>query len=85
MEAIAHTLLYDAAIMRDGSLPTERLASVKTPTLVIAGGASPEWARHAVEALVDNLSNARAAVLEGQTHAVDPAALAPVLETFFAN
>src|ERR687893_1426414 len=39
-EALAHTLAYDATIMGDYSLPSERVASVTTPTLVIAGGAS---------------------------------------------
>src|SRR5262245_58366736 len=38
-EALAHTLAYDAAIMGDYSLPTERVAAVTTPTIVIAGGA----------------------------------------------
>src|SRR5215203_7504508 len=39
-EALAHTLAYDATIMGDYSLPTERAAAVSVPTLVIDGGAS---------------------------------------------
>ena len=42
-EALAHTLAYDATIMGDYSLPTERAASVMVPTLVIDGGASFPW------------------------------------------
>src|SRR5215469_14533598 len=40
-EAVAHTLPYDAAAMGDdGSVPTEKAASVTVPTLVMDGSAS---------------------------------------------
>jgi hypothetical protein len=83
LEAVAHTLAYDATIMGDGSLPTERVGSVTLPTLVMDGGASPAWARNAVQALVDVLPNAQRRTLEGQTHDVAPESLAPVLVEFF--
>jgi pimeloyl-ACP methyl ester carboxylesterase len=89
MEAVAHTLAYDGAVMGDTiggtSSPIERWASVTTPTLVVDGGASPTWARNAVETLVDTLPDARRRTLEGQTHDVDPEVLAPVLKEFFAG
>jgi alpha-beta hydrolase superfamily lysophospholipase len=45
-EALAHTLAYDATVMGDYSLPTERVASVMAPTLVMDGGASfHRWER----------------------------------------
>src|SRR5258708_1588044 len=37
-EALAHTLAYDATIMGDYSLPTERAAQVTIPTAVLHGG-----------------------------------------------
>jgi pimeloyl-ACP methyl ester carboxylesterase len=40
MEAVAPTLAYDAAVMGDGTLPTELVASVTVPTLVMDGGAT---------------------------------------------
>jgi alpha-beta hydrolase superfamily lysophospholipase len=84
-EAVAHTLVYDTTIMGDQqSLLTERVPSVMAPTLVIDGGASPAWARNAVQALVDGLPHGQRRTLEGQTHDVAPEALAPVLEQFFA-
>ena len=87
MEALAHTLPYDGAVMGDtlhGSpLPLQRWASVTVPTLVMDGGASPDWARNAVQALVDVLPHAQRRTLPGQTHGVTPEALAPVLEEFF--
>jgi pimeloyl-ACP methyl ester carboxylesterase len=53
------------------------------PTLVVGGGKSPTWLRHGVRALADVLPNAQHRTLEGQTHLVKPAALAPVLTEFF--
>jgi hypothetical protein len=40
-EAVAHTLVHDAKIAGDFSLPTERMASVTVPTLMIYGGRPP--------------------------------------------
>jgi pimeloyl-ACP methyl ester carboxylesterase len=82
-EALAHTLAYDATIMGDYSLPTERAASVTVPTLVIDGGASFEWIGNTAEALARTIPNAKRLTLEGQTHDVSPQVLAPVLAEFF--
>ncbi len=86
VEAVAYTLIYDVTIMGDNNaLPTERVASVTVPTLVIDGGVSPVWMRNAAQAVVEALPNAQRRTLEGQTHNVAPDALAPVLEEFFAG
>ena len=82
-EALAHTLAYDATIMGDYSLPTERAASVTVPTLVLDGGASFEWIGNTAEALARTIPNAKRLTLEGQTHDVSPQVLAPVLVEFF--
>ena len=82
-EAVAPTLAYDNAIMGDGSVPTERLASIAVPTLVIDGGASPAFMHNAAQAVANALPNAQRRTLEGQTHDVAPEALAPVLVEFF--
>ncbi len=84
-EAIAHTLAYDATVMGDYSLPTDLAASVTTPTAVIVGGASWDWMQAAGQALAKALPHGEYGVIEGQTHNVDPAALAPVLTTFFTG
>jgi pimeloyl-ACP methyl ester carboxylesterase len=84
-EALAHTLAYDATIMGDYSLPTDRAASVKAPTLVIAGGADMPWMRETAKALADALPDGRTRALEGQGHNVDPAVLAPALVEFFED
>jgi pimeloyl-ACP methyl ester carboxylesterase len=88
IEAVAHTLAYDGTIMRGtmggGPLPATRWASVTVPALVMDGGDSPAYQRNAVRALADLLPGAQRRTLEGQTHEVDPALLAPVLEVFFS-
>jgi len=87
MEKMAHTLAYDGKVMGDNmagnTLRAKQWTSVTVPTLVMDGGASPAWARNAVQAVADVLPNAQRRTLEGQTHGVDPAALAPILVEFF--
>ncbi|AOS63865.1 alpha/beta fold hydrolase [Actinoalloteichus hymeniacidonis] len=85
LEELAHTLLYDNAVMGDGSLPTDRAAAVAVSTLVLAGGASPAWARESAQALAEAVPSARQRTLENQTHDAEPAALATVLTEFFAG
>ena len=82
-ESVAPTLAYDNAIMGDGSVPVERLASITVPTLVMDGGASPAFMHHAAQAVAHALPNSKRRTLEGQTHDVAPEALAPVLKEFF--
>jgi pimeloyl-ACP methyl ester carboxylesterase len=84
-ESVAPTLAYDNAIMGDGTVPAERLASLTLPTLVMDGGASPAFMHNAAQAVAHALPNAKLRTLEGQTHDVAPEVLAPILEQFFKN
>lgn len=84
MEAIAHTLAYDDAVLGDGLVPRERLASITVPVLALAGDASPEWLRRASEAIAQAAPRGTHRTLAGQTHRVDPEVLAPVLAEFFS-
>jgi pimeloyl-ACP methyl ester carboxylesterase len=84
LEQVAPTLVYDAAVMGDYSLPVERIASVRIPALVLAGGSSDRRLRRAAEALWATLPDAQHRTLEGQNHDVAPDAIAPVLDKFFA-
>jgi pimeloyl-ACP methyl ester carboxylesterase len=85
LEAIAHTLVYDAEITGDLSLPTELAASVEQPTLVIDGGASWGFLRSAAAALADALSNGQRRTLPNQTHDINPDATAAALTEFLAS
>jgi pimeloyl-ACP methyl ester carboxylesterase len=81
-EALAHTLAYDATIMADYSLPTERAAEVKIPTIVMAGEASFPWMSETARALAEALPDGEVRILEGQTHDVAPDTMASVLAGF---
>lgn len=81
-ESLAHTLVYNAMIMGDFSLPAERMTSVNVPILVIDGGETP-WLSRAAQAVADVLPNAQRQTLKGQPHNVAPEAIAPVLVEFF--
>jgi pimeloyl-ACP methyl ester carboxylesterase len=87
LKAVAHTLPYDGAIVRENQmgrpLPGGRWASVTIPTLVMEGGKSPQWIRHANRSLANSLPNGQFRTLEGQTHIVKAKAHAPVLTEFF--
>lgn len=85
LENIAHTLIYEATLMGDMEVVAEQLPSITVPTLVISGENSPSRVRSAVQTLTDALPHAQHRSLEGQTHDIVPAVLAPVLETFFAD
>ncbi len=84
-EAVAPTLAYDNAIMGNGMVPATQLGSIQVPTLVIDGGASPDFMHSAASAIARALPHAQRRTLEGQTHAVVPEVLAPVLDAFFSS
>lgn len=82
LEAIAHTLAYDAALY--GQPPVERLSTISQPTLVITGGEGDFYAP-AADAIVASVPDAKQLVLEGQGHVADPVAVALVLRPFFGG
>jgi pimeloyl-ACP methyl ester carboxylesterase len=82
VEALAHTLAYDAALY--GQPPIARLAAIKQPTLVATGG-SVDLFEQAADAIATSIPRAERLTLEGQGHVVDPTALAPVLARFFTR
>ncbi|HEX8108665.1 MAG TPA: hypothetical protein VF516_13115, partial [Kofleriaceae bacterium] len=84
LEAMAHTLVYDATIVGDGRLPVARARRVPCPTLAIAGAAHP-FLRETAEALARVVPHSRALILESATHDLVPEVLAPPLLAFFAG
>jgi pimeloyl-ACP methyl ester carboxylesterase len=85
LEAIAPTLAYDhTAIMgKDRSVPIERAAQVRVPTLVINGSASFPFMDEAARALSQAMPLAQLRTLEGQDHSLADDVLTPVLVEFF--
>jgi len=85
LEATAHTLVYEATIVGDLTLPTEKLRSITAPTLVVYGGASPAFMGNGAKALADAIPNGQVRALDRQTHDIVPAVLGPVLLEFFSD
>lgn len=81
--ALAHTLAYDATIMGDYTLPVERVAEVKIPTLVLTGSASMPFMPVTAQAIVEHLPNGQHRVLEGQRHDASAESLATPMIEFF--
>jgi pimeloyl-ACP methyl ester carboxylesterase len=85
LEAVAPTLAYDhAAILgADGSVPAGRAAKVDVPVLVLFGAAGFSFMADTARALSQAMPHVTLRGLDGQTHEMDPAVLAPVLAGFF--
>jgi pimeloyl-ACP methyl ester carboxylesterase len=84
LEEIAHTLVYDATIIGDLTLPTELLASIQTPSLVIDGEQSPPLMQEAARAVADTLPNGRRSTIADAGHEISPGPTAAVVEDFLS-
>lgn len=82
LEALAHTLAYDAACLRDRQPPIARLATIQQPTMIATGGAAGPF-EVAADAMARAIPQGERVVLDGQSHVVDPKAIASVLARFF--
>jgi pimeloyl-ACP methyl ester carboxylesterase len=89
LEASAHTLVYDGLIMGDSMhgtpLSSQHWAAVTVPTLVMDGGASPEFMHHGAEVLVNTLPHAQHRRFPGQGHGAANEVLVPALVAFFKD
>jgi pimeloyl-ACP methyl ester carboxylesterase len=85
LEAIAHTLVYESMVVGDRKVPTTRLRSVTSPTLVVYGAESPAFMGTTAKALAKAVPHGKARGLEGQAHDLVPSALARILIDFFAG
>ncbi len=85
LKAVAHTLPYDAAVMRDYTIPAQLAASVDTPTLVAGGEKSPIQLRNSVQKLAEAIPNSELQILKGQNHNVSAGAIVPVMMEYFKN
>jgi pimeloyl-ACP methyl ester carboxylesterase len=65
---LAPTIPRELVIERSYSFQAERFAALKTPTLLLLGGASPPEFRQVIEMLDDTLPDGRIALMRGQQH-----------------
>ena len=82
LEAIAHTLAYDAACLGDLRPPLARLATISQQVLVATGGTS---FGPAADAMAASIPQAERRIFEGQGHVVDPKVLGPALARFITR
>lgn len=85
LEKLAPTLAYDSEVLGEGhALPMSLLSRVRTPTLVMHGGAGSPAMGDAARAISTAIPHAELRTLPRQTHGVSPKVLAPALEGFFS-
>ena len=85
MQAVAPTMPYDFEVMGQasgGAIPEERVRAVDVPTLVVAGGASPEFFRDTATRMAELRPDGTYTVLEGQYHSAPAHVVAPVVADF---
>jgi len=82
LQAVAHTLPYDAAVMSEFRIPLVRFATIRRPTLVMNGSKTDPRLRTAARAITEVVPGARYRELPGQTHNVKPQVLVPAVVEF---
>jgi pimeloyl-ACP methyl ester carboxylesterase len=85
LAAVAHTLPYDAAVMTGFRIPRGRFASIGVPVLVMNGTKTDSRLREAAQTLAAVMPSARHRELEGQSHNVKGAVLAPAVVEFLTT
>ena len=76
-------MTHDVEVMGDfdqgGTVPEDLVRSVGVPTLVLAGGASPDFFRATATRLAELLPRGTLRVLAGQHHGAAAAVVAPAV------
>jgi pimeloyl-ACP methyl ester carboxylesterase len=87
--AVEHTLAYDGRIMepygKGEPIPQGAWDGALQPTVVFAGGDSPDWMQNAARAAAEALPDGDVRIVPGQTHEFDPAVLAPEMLEFLSS
>jgi pimeloyl-ACP methyl ester carboxylesterase len=87
--AVEHTLAYDGRIMepygKGEPIPQGAWDGALQPTVVFAGGDSPDWMRNAARAAAEALPDGDVRIVPDQTHEFDPAVLAPEMLEFLSS
>ena len=86
--AVEHTLAYDGRIMepygKGEPIPLGAWDGALQPTVVFAGGDSPDWMQNAARAAAEAVPDGDVRIVPGQTHEFDPAVLAPEMLEFLS-
>jgi pimeloyl-ACP methyl ester carboxylesterase len=82
LQAVAHTLPYDAAVMSAFRIPRARFQTIDAPVLVMSGAKTDERLKRAARAIAAIVPHATHRELAGQTHNVKPDVLTPAVVEF---
>jgi len=82
LEAVAHTLPYDAALMTEFRIPRARFATIGVPALVMNGSKTDARLAEAARTLAAVIPGAHHRALAGQTHNVKPGVLSRAVIEF---
>jgi pimeloyl-ACP methyl ester carboxylesterase len=89
LQRLAPTMPFDFAVTgsfdEGETIPEDLVRAIDMPTLVIAGGASPEFFRDTADRIAELLPNAQHIVLEGQDHGAPAEVVAPVVARFLSG
>ena len=84
LEAMAHTLVYEARIMGEFTVPDGLLPRVGQPTLVLHGGKSPAWMAATAAFVAEALPDGHVEAVSDIGHDLAPA-LAPPVAAFLGR
>lgn len=84
LEAMAHTLVYEAILMAERPIP-DLVDRVRSPVLLVAAGAGAPVMREVAETVARALPDGRSIVLDDATHDLVPEQIGPVLDRFFGT
>ena len=82
LQAVAHTLPYDAAVMTGFRIPRARFASIRVPVLVMNGTKTDSRLKAAARAIASVVPGGQHRELAGQTHNVKADVLTPPVVEF---
>jgi len=85
LEAVAHTLPYDAAVMTEFRIPQARFASINVPSLIMNGSKTDTRLRDAARKVAGVIPRSVHRELAGQTHNVKAEVLVPPVVEFFTS
>lgn len=84
-KAAANTLPYEIAVLNNFTAPTDRLAKIAVPTLVMLGGKAAPAMAAAQTTTANALPHAERNILEGQSHQVSATVMGTELRNFFTT
>lgn len=84
MKKVDFTLVYDYAVLGDGSVP-EAVQQISIPTLVLDGEKTLDFIHPTADRLAQLIPNAQRKTIPGQSHQAAPDVVAPLLSEFFGQ